>query len=244
MPTKRANIRDIFQGIDTLMQTAVTQDEMKDVLEAVRDFLRKTQADFQKNIAKNKDEMTAETTRIGEEVAAVEERVRNLISQVDGATKEELDRIRVELKTDIDAVDSKIKYFDDTELRQSLSEVTQRIDNLKIPDEFDATDLVAQIDKNTEEIEELKKRPTGTGSGGTRRVFQPYLDRFQGDGNTKTFYLSREPLRTNNIEVWGTDFPIVLDPENDFTVVGKTLTLTAEVDTPTNGAIIVIKYYA
>jgi len=85
-----------------------------------------------------------------------------------------------------------------------------------------------------------------SGLFGTRRIFQPYLDRFTADtdGATKIFYLKREPLRTDNIEVSGTDFPIILDPTVDFTVEGRKLTLTDAVPAPSSGATLIIKYYA
>lgn len=97
-----------------------------------------------------------------------------------------------------------------------------------------------------EEILKLRKEVSAAKTGGTRRVFQPYVDDFSGqtDGVTKTFYLSREPLRTNTIQVFGTDFPTILRPTTDFTVTGKTLTLTAAVPAPNTGATLLIHYYA
>lgn len=94
--------------------------------------------------------------------------------------------------------------------------------------------------------EEIKKyAPAGRG-GGVRRVFQPYRDNFtsQTDGATKTFYLSREPLKIDTIMAWGTDFPIILDPDTDFTVNGKKFTLTDAVDAPTAGASFIVQFYA
>lgn len=98
--------------------------------------------------------------------------------------------------------------------------------------------------------EGVKEQKTGTPtrqpSAGVRRVFQPYIERFSGqtDGSTKTFYLKREPLRTDTIEVSGTDFPIILDPTVDFTVKGKAVTLTDAVPAPSQGATLIIKYFA
>ena len=97
-----------------------------------------------------------------------------------------------------------------------------------------------------EELTNMRKEASAKASGGVRRVFQPYLDRFtdETDGATKIFFLSREPLRTNTIKVWGTDFPIILDPTVDFTVEGKTLTLTDAVPAPSSGATLIVEYYA
>lgn len=102
------------------------------------------------------------------------------------------------------------------------------------------------IKKLEKEVKQLKKEISAKSSGGVRRVFQPYRDNFtsQTNGTTKTFYLSREPLKTATIMVFGTDFPIILDPDVDFTVSGKTLTLTDAVPAPSSGSSLVVIYHA
>lgn len=105
-------------------------------------------------------------------------------------------------------------------------------------------DIVEEMKK---ELNTLKETVITTRTnGGVRRVFQPYVERFTHltDGNRKVFYLARAPLKTDTIKVWGTDFPIILDPEVDFTVVDKTLTLSDEVPAPSLGATLIIEYFA
>ena len=118
-------------------------------------------------------------------------------------------------------------------------DVVKKLESLKGDDRLDRK-AIKGLD------EELKSIRQSTPSGGVRRVFQPYLDDFTSltDGSQKTFYLSREPLKTNTILVWGTDFPIVLRPTTDFTVSGKTFTLTSAVPAPSTGATLLIQYYA
>lgn len=97
-----------------------------------------------------------------------------------------------------------------------------------------------------EEIAKLRKDIAAKSSGGVRRIYQPYVERFTHltDGTTKTFYLKREPLKTDTIMVFGTDWPIILDPTVDFTVSGKALTLAAGIPAPSAGASVVISYHA
>ena len=97
-----------------------------------------------------------------------------------------------------------------------------------------------------DEIKQLRKELATKSSGGARRVFQPYVDDFsaQTNGSLKVFVLSREPLRTNTVQVFGTDFPTILRPTTDFTVSGKTLTLTAAVPAPSVGATLVAHFFA
>ena len=120
----------------------------------------------------------------------------------------------------------------------TAEEIKEKLDEIGISID-DVLDL-------REELKKMQKDIASKTGGGVRRVFQPYVDRFtdETDGVTKIFFLSREPLRTNTIEVSGTDFPIILDPTVDFTVEGRKLTLTSAVPAPSSGATLIIKYYA
>ena len=60
-----------------------------------------------------------------------------------------------------------------------------------------------------------------------------------GDGSSKTFTV---PTHKRALMVVGTDFPIIYKPTTDFTTSGTTLTLTSEVDAPTNGATLEFLY--
>lgn len=95
-------------------------------------------------------------------------------------------------------------------------------------------------------LKELNRKIDIKTSGPNRRVFQPYRDDLSSscDGNNKTFYLSRSPLRDNMLMVFGTDFPGILRPDIDFTIANKTLTLTASVPAPSQGATLLATYFA
>lgn len=104
-----------------------------------------------------------------------------------------------------------------------------------------------RIEGLEDEIKQLRKEiATKSASGGVRRVYQPYVDDFSAEtnGSKKTFYLSREPLKSDTILVWGTDFPIILRPTTDFTIAGKALTLTSAVPAPSTGATLLVQYHA
>lgn len=105
-------------------------------------------------------------------------------------------------------------------------------------------DILTEMRK---ELNTLKETVITTRTnGGVRRVFQPYVERFTHltNGSRKVFYLSRAPLKTDTIKVWGTDFPIILDPAVDFTVEDKTLTLSDQIQAPSSGATLIIEYFA
>jgi len=112
-------------------------------------------------------------------------------------------------------------------------------------DESDKVIKKEKVEGLMDELARIERVASTKPSMPSRRVYQPKLDRFtaQTDGVTKTFTLTREPLDSDTIEVSGTDFPIILDPTVDFTVSGKTLTLSANIPAPSSGATLIVKYY-
>lgn len=125
--------------------------------------------------------------------------------------------------------------------KDTAEEERDRLESLKGEERLDKSAIKGLED----EIKSLRKE-IATKTSGVRRVFQPYVDNFSAmtNGSLKTFVLSREPLRTNTVQVFGTDFPTILNPDVDFTVSGKTLTLTSAVPAPNTGATLLIHYFA
>lgn len=136
--------------------------------------------------------------------------------------------------------------------------IEDALDRVPVPEKETAEQVIEKINTSSEQIDKerikgledeiktLRKEIATKASAGVRRVFQPYVDDFsaQTNGSLKVFALSRAPLRTNTIQVFGTDFPTILRPTTDFTVSGKTLTLTSAVPAPSAGATLLIHYYA
>lgn len=121
-------------------------------------------------------------------------------------------------------------------------ETRDKLETLKDNERLDKSAIKGLED----EIKNLRKEIAAKSGGGVRRVFQPYVDDFSAltNGSTKIFYLSREPLRTDTVQIFGTDFPSILRPVTDFTISGKTLTLTSAVPSPSQGATLLAHYFA
>lgn len=103
---------------------------------------------------------------------------------------------------------------------------------------------ISAIDKLQETLDEIRNTLKST-----RIVNGRFTDRILIDdltascnGVDKTFTLSKEPINLNKIMVWGTDFPIILRPNVDWTLSRKTLTLTSEVPAPNTGATLLVQY--
>jgi len=174
-------------------------------------------------------------------------------------TRNDIQNFREEVKDKISelGIDAMEKRHNEMEMEMaqhheninnSLTQITGEITNIKndlVTAKEEINNLIEDALKDIkDEISKVKSSKAST--GGSRRVFQPYVDRFttQTDGVTKTFYLSRAPLKTDTIKVWGTDFPIILDPSVDFTVTNRTLTLSANIPAPSEGATLIIEYFA
>ena len=114
-----------------------------------------------------------------------------------------------------------------------------------------APDIVAELKADIEKLEEQLEVKIGEVSRVARRVQTPryvnvpIVDDFSGstNGSLKAFTLSKAPKSINTMLVHGSDSPLILRPTIDFTIAGKILTLTAEVDAPSSGATLIAHYY-
>lgn len=204
-----------------------------------------TKGSMNKEITKGLDSLNVDLTKLSKVISKdASKEIQTFASSLKKQI-EDVKKLIPELPPETDLSDF-FKRFN--ELENMISVVTENI-----PETFNPMEIDQRIEENRDWAEEehkklddkIKSMVVGRG-GGVRRVFQPYRDNFtsQTDGTTKTFYLSREPLKTNTIMAWGTDFPIILDPDTDFTVSGKTFTLTDAVDAPTAGASFIVHFYA
>lgn len=251
------NIKLLKETIETITKGNITRSDFvaalkeirKELIERIDSYLLKTQKDIlgavkdkidmiESDLNKSSDVMEKMSSQKMEEIM---EDCMKEISRVE-AMIPEVDFTEVEKKIDnaVLEIESKIPTLPE-ELKAEA--IRDKIESLKGDERLDKSAIKGLED----EIAELRKEmSTRLGGGGSRRVYQPYVQRFTHltDGVTKTFYLTREPLKTDTIEVSGTDFPIILDPTVDFTVAGKAITLTDSVPAPSEGATLIIKYYA
>lgn len=228
-----------------------THAQVKELMGVLTKFVKEAKADLEQKTATNKNEIGKKLDKALSKLDETAKQIDAKVAETDKIFRSELRTITRLIEQRVDDLERDIRKdlvdeYNDSELWAELKTIRTLIPKEKDDD----TELVERIEYLEGELDEkykaLDKKIVMSKGGGVRRVFQPYLDDFSDDtdGANKTFYLSREPLRTNNIEVHCTDFPIILRPSTDFTVAGKALTLTSAVDAPTSGATLLIKYYA
>lgn len=243
--------------------------EFQDILEDFKEEIDEKLAQKDTKIEEHKENIYSEmSSKMGEmlaEISVIKGEVEKMVKNdhmeaVHAKIMADFDTKLKGFKSDLDSIRASIpempESFDPTDVLNRISEVESKIPKIeelggdKIIEKINSSE--EQIDKERikgleDEIKSLRKdilasRPLG----GVRRVFQPHRDDFSSltDGSTKTFKLSKEPLDVNTILVFGSDFPIILRPDVDFTVTAKTLTLTSAVQAPSQGATLLIQYYA
>lgn len=120
-------------------------------------------------------------------------------------------------------------------------------------DEIDLEDSIVIYDESEDEHHEVKFKDllkwVGSKTMGRvqtpRKVFTPRTTDLSDstDGSTKTFTLDKAPIDHTTVKVHSSDWPMILRPTVDFTIAGKAITLTDEVDAPTAGSTLIVDYY-
>lgn len=231
--------------------------EVADLVAQIIEVVRKAKEHLEKQARDNKTDLNRFVNRsleeasikLGEHIEHMEKMMKEHHQKMGKTHKEEMDTLTTELYKELKKLKDSIPSPTDlSDLYGKIEGVEKKIPALPTIDDIrDELELeVEDIKGLKEKIKELQKDIATTKSGGVRRVYQPYVDDFSAltDGSTKTFYLSREPLKSNTILVWGTDFPIILRYNTDFTVEGKKLTLTSAVPAPNSGSSLIVHFFS
>lgn len=221
------------------------QETNKKEFELIHEFTKKFSGKIQSDTSMTLADMKRQVNQI-----FVGERMNAMQKMIDESVKEAMDKMHGKM-TEIDKKMASVRdgytpvkgkdYFDGKDANivtpeQTVTKINHAENKIK----------KSQIEGLEDEIKSLRKELATKAASGSRRVFQPYVDDFsaQTNGSTKIFYLSREPLKTGSVMVYGTDFPTILRPTIDFTIVGKTLTLTSAVPAPNTGATLICTFFA
>ena len=250
---KLSKLEEIVKVLD---KDVPTNKDVAEVIGAVLKVIKEVKDILLQKVEDSSSEMSRKHSKLVEEVEGMEEGMKKMhgkmSSEMDGVVKKVYLAIQEVknlippatdlslLENRIDEVEKKIPTIPD---KITPEQVRDKLENL----EGDERLVVDSIKGLKEELERIAgtARTRGVFSS-IRRVYQPYVDDFsaQTNGSTKIFYLSRAPLKSDTVLVWGTDFPVILRPTTDFTVAGKTLTLTTAVPAPSSGATLLVRYDA
>jgi len=252
-----------FEEIAKVLDKDVaSQEEVALVFQAIIKAIEQIKTDLSQNTASNNADLTNKVQVALDEITTLQQDIKDqhakFETRIDNKVAVDIDALAKQLILKVKELEELIpEAFNDSGILDRLIEIEAKIPELpaeltseqvvdKVNDEEAPLIKKDRIDGLEDEIKSLRKEISTKSSGGVRRVFQPHRDDFSSltDGVTKTFYLTRAPLNEDTVMIFGTDFPIILRPTVDFTIVNKTLTLTSAVPAPTTGATLIIIYFA
>lgn len=202
--------------------------------------LQEASSKVDQELAQNKDILVKGLSALRSEIGTLRSDVAVSHKELRNSINKELRQLR----NDIDDVEASIPdEFNPTKLQLQLESVKKSI--AQITTQQEVWDRFAKLEKKVRAIEDTKPSVIRQVFGGGRPVHVPMVDDFSTltDGSNKQFYLSKQPRSLNTIKIWGSDFPYILRANVDFTVVGKLVTLTSEVDAPSSGSNLIAEYY-
>lgn len=137
--------------------------------------------------------------------------------------------------------------FDASELMDEIQSVREAIPKIpEIPKEFDATEIMGELEEHEREIEELKKRPAGTGGGVTNaRIIQAmkYILKTEApvgdiDGANTTYTVSQPIFAVFAFSLNGE----VITQLPNYTIAGNTVEFSSALPAAYSGKDFEIKY--
>lgn len=141
-------------------------------------------------------------------------------------------------------VEDLIEYYDDEGLIEEINEIKETIKNL--PPEFDASNIIKDVEQNKKDIEELKKQPATKGGGVTNARIQQafkYILKTEEpvgdiDGANDTYTLSQPIFAILAMSING---EVIAELPN-YTISGKTFTFSTPLPAAYNGKDFEVKY--
>lgn len=238
-------MQDYVRGrlVDRKAFTAFVQ-SLSSVWHKLRTALEKRMGELESTVEQKYGEVVR---YINTEVSSLSSDIAKLRSETkDGqaSIRTQIDNEMRMLEASIADVEASIpERYDPSELQKQINSVKMSIPEVKTLQEV--WDRFDRLEKKLRALEDTKPSVIRQVFGGGRPVHVPMVDDWSGNtnGSAKTFYLTKQPRSINTMKIWGSDFPYILRANVDFTVSGKAVTLTSEVDAPSNGATLVAEYF-
>lgn len=233
--------------LNDMLENSVTKAEVKDVIDKFAESLKKTVNDLDSKLSTHKSEVTSEAEKIRKEVKDVDTKLRGLVSESNnklGADiKVQLNELAANVGYLSDFVD-KYEGYDDEELRSHIEKVKGMIPEM--PEAYDPTEVMEDIEELEKRIDELEKRPVGRGGGvsamavaaAMKYVFHTEAPVGDIDGVNTTYTVSKSIWSISSFTINGEH---VAELPN-FTYAGNTITFSSPIPAVYAGKDIEVKY--
>lgn len=229
-------------------KTVYYEDFLK-AFDTVMSFVKNAEERLATLVKENRDSFSNEAKTAVEDIktmaSLLEEKHSKAIAETKEMSHSEARLLTKMFKEAEERIESLIPDdYDDAELRKEMEDIRASIPVL--PDQFDPTELQNEIEELEREIEELKKRPTGTGGGVTNaRIIQAmkYIVKTEapvGDiDGVNTSYTVTQPIFA--VLSYSLSGEFIAQIPN-YTIAGRTITFTSALPAAYSGKDFEITY--
>mgnify|MGYP001359797182 CR=1 FL=1 len=162
--SKQASFTEQFYGlIDQTIAKSATKQEVKEAINTFLGLLRDFQAKIDAGVLDTKNGLLSENEKLSNAVKETEKKLNSLIGEKVSGVEKTLETKVNELSGLIGYVESLIEYYDDNEVRELIGkmESTLKEVNERIPEAFDPSEIVKDIEDLEKKYQELEKKIGG-----------------------------------------------------------------------------------
>lgn len=235
----------IFSDIDALLEASAKKDDVVQLFTAVLEGVKKVEARIAENVAKNKDGLQQDISSVKGQIKDIEASLRASLNEMGSKNGESLGSAIKQLREEVKQVQSMIPTIPDlTDRFEELEgKIPEPLEELPIEQQRTYTrDLLEGIQEEEEKLaisaiahleerlDELFKRPVGTGGGGFNYgALDLHIvddENISGtiNGVNQTFTINHAPSPVSSLKVYrgGARQRIT----EDYTLSGSTITFT------------------
>jgi gas vesicle protein len=233
----------VIAGLDSVLKNTVTPEDMAKVFNAVLEGVKKVEARIAENVAKNKDGLDSELSAVKKDIKDIEASLNQSLRELGSKNGESLGSAIRQLREEVKQVQDMIPTIPDlTDRFEELEgKIPEPLEELPIEQQRTYTrDLLEGIQEEEEKLaisaiahleerlDELFKRPVGTGGGGFNygaldlHILDDITPTGDIDGNNTVFLLPHSPSPVSSLKVYrgGSRQRIT----EDYTFSGSTIT--------------------
>ncbi len=248
----------IFSDIDALLEASAKKDDVVQLFNAVLEGVKKVEARIAENVAKNKDGLDSELSAVKKDIKDIEASLNQSLRELGSKNGESLGSAIRQLREEVKQVQDMIPTIPDlTDRFEELEgKIPEPLEELPIEQQRTYTrDLLEGIQEEEEKLaisaiahleerlDELFKRPVGTGGGGFNygaleiHIIDDETPTGTVNGVNQTFTINHAPSPVTSLKVYVNGARMRIT--EDYTFSGQTITF---VTAPPTGSILLTDY--